>query len=217
MAGAQDYPVTFGYKAQDGYYYGPNGLVGPYHRGNDREMPMRTPIIVNGVRLGLSGNKEYNPSYTIGPHLHTGAYRGAQDIDPTPYEFNAVGAKVIKAGYLGQNEGDGVVLQGTDGINRWYLHMDRVDATIGQVIGGQDVATDQQIDQWISTQHQIAFGKPPSDAIFNDWRPVLKNNFVDGSLSLLAGIDSNAGALKNQPPTPPSNYEPVPYPVFKEK
>lgn len=65
--------------------------------------------------------------------------------------------------------------------------------------GGQDMATNQQIDQWISLFHQEAYGGPASVATFNDWRKVLKNNFVDGSLSIMIGTDTNAGALKNQP------------------
>ena len=38
MKQAKDYRVTFGYGliAKDGYYYGPKGKIGPYHRGNDR-------------------------------------------------------------------------------------------------------------------------------------------------------------------------------------
>lgn len=61
------------------------------------------------------------------------------------------------------------------------------------------MATNQQIDQWISLFHQEAYGGPASVATFNDWRKVLKNNFVDGSLSIMMGTDTNAGALKNQP------------------
>jgi len=83
-----------------------------------------------------------------------------------------------------------------------------------ELIKGGDMATDQQIDDWISKEHQIAFGKPPSDAVFDDWRGVLKNNFTDGSLSILAGIDTNAGALKNQPH---GNFVKVTETLYKEK
>lgn len=63
----------------------------------------------------------------------------------------------------------------------------------------QDMATPAQIDEWISAQYQIAFGQAPPDAVFADWRSVLSNNFVDGSISILKGIDANDGALKNEP------------------
>lgn len=74
--------------------------------------------------------------------------------------------------------------------------------------------TDAQIDEWISKQHFIAFGKPAPDAVFNAWRPVLKNNFADGSISILKGIDGNAGALKNQPT---GEYEKVNFDVYRKK
>lgn len=69
-----------------------------------------------------------------------------------------------------------------------------------KIIGqGEDMATPAQIDEWISTEYQIAFGGPASPAVFDDWRKVLNNNFVEGSVSILKGIDTNAGALKNKP------------------
>lgn len=81
--------------------------------------------------------------------------------------------------------------------------------------GGQDVADNKQIDEWISLFHQEAYGTPPTDQVFNDWRPVLKNNFVDGSLSIMQGTDTNPGALKNQPH---GNYKPYSGPaLFQEK
>lgn len=74
---------------------------------------------------------------------------------------------------------------------------------------GDNMPTDGQIQDWISKQHYIGFGKPATDAVFADWGAVLRNNFVDGSLSILAGIDTNGGALKNQPTPEPGEY--VPY------
>jgi hypothetical protein len=69
--------------------------------------------------------------------------------------------------------------------------------------GNNNMPTDAQIQDWISKEHYIGFGTPATDAVFKDWGAVLKNNFVDGSLSILAGIDSSPAALKNKP-TPPS-------------
>lgn len=93
---AKDYDVSFGYKAQDGYYYGPDGIVGPYHRGNDRPTPVGTPIKIAGKTIGLTGVS----GITSGPHLHTQACTAgsnyANDINPTPYEFKP--GTVVKAG-----------------------------------------------------------------------------------------------------------------------
>jgi hypothetical protein len=60
--------------------------------------------------------------------------------------------------------------------------------------------TNQQVDETISLLHQVAFGKPASDAVFKDWRGVLNNNYVEGVISILKGCDKNPGALKNKPP-----------------
>lgn len=83
--------------------------------------------------------------------------------------------------------------------------------------GGTDMATNQQIDQWISLFHQEAYGKPPTDAVFNSWRPLLKNSFTDGSLSIMIGTDTNAGALKNQPKGGGGDYTPVNETLYRRK
>ncbi len=67
------------------------------------------------------------------------------------------------------------------------------------VIKENDMATNEQIDEWISLFYQEAYGAAPTDAVFADWRKVLSNNFVEGSLSIMQGTDTNAGALKNKP------------------
>lgn len=88
----------------------------------------------------------------------------------------------------------------------------------GEYIGtikviGEDMATNKQIDEWISLFHQEAYGSAPSDEVFKDWRAVLKNNFVEGSLSIMIGTDTNPGALKNQPT---GEYELAP-PIYIKK
>lgn len=84
----------------------------------------------------------------------------------------------------------------------WCVKQNNVFINPLDLVGGKggdnNMATNEQIDQWISLFHQEAYGSAPTDQIFNDWRPVLKNNFVDGSLSIMQGTDTNAGALKNQ-------------------
>lgn len=75
--------------------------------------------------------------------------------------------------------------------------------------GNYPMPTDAQIDDWISKQHYIGFGVPASPATFKDWGAVLRNNFVDGSISILAGIDTNQGALKNKPPVQPGGNVPA--------
>jgi LysM repeat protein len=127
MKSAKDYKVTFGYKATDGYYYGKNGKIGPYHRGNDRAMPIGTPVKVNGVTISRSGTT----GASSGPHLHTGLWVGGSDKNPTGKEWNITGAKVYDTGYDSMN-GNYVRVIGKDGGIRVYLHNSKILVKAGQ-------------------------------------------------------------------------------------
>lgn len=128
---ASKYRVTFGYGARDGYWYGPNGRIGPYHRGNDRAMPTGTPVKVNSVLIGYSGAT----GAVSGPHLHTGLYRGSQDKDPSGKEFKVSGAQVIRTGQDSVN-GKFVVVKGKDGLTRYYLHLSVIKTRAGTKLKG---------------------------------------------------------------------------------
>lgn len=68
---------------------------------------------------------------------------------------------------------------------------------------GGIMPTDAQIDNFISYTHYLNFGTPADPATFDDWRKILKNNYVEGTISIQQGSDANPGALKNKPNTVP--------------
>lgn len=137
---ARDYPVTFPYGAKDGYWYGPNGKAGAYHRGDDRAMPSGTPVIVNGTVIGLSGNT----GMSGGPHLHLGKYVNGADVNPNEQGFDLVNPKVIATGY-DQYNGNYVKLQDASAV--WvYLHLSKINVSVGQVLQGDDMIPDH--DNW---------------------------------------------------------------------
>lgn len=127
MKQAKDYKITFPYGAKDGYYYGSNGKIGPYHRGNDRAMPINTPVKVNGVTISRSGNTGASSA----PHLHTGLWKNGKDQNPTGKEWSIVGAKVYDTGYDSMN-GNYVRVIGSDGGIRVYLHNSKVLVKAGK-------------------------------------------------------------------------------------
>lgn len=121
------YPITFGYKAQDNVFYGPNGRVGPYHRGADRACPIGTPIVINGQTIGLTGNT----GLSSGPHCHTQAMKNSQDLNPAPYEFK--GGKVTRARY--QYDFGNVVGIKVGTVEIFYAHLSKINVKIGDTIG----------------------------------------------------------------------------------
>lgn len=125
---AKNYPVTFAYGAKDGYFYGPEGKIGPYHRGDDRAMPVGTPVIVNGVTIGLSGAT----GNVSGPHLHTGKWLGNKDYNPQGQGFTFKSAIVTQIDTVNDDaNGFFVRIQG-DGYSWVYLHLSKVFVKVGQ-------------------------------------------------------------------------------------
>lgn len=147
---AQDYPVTFGYGAQDGKYYGPNGSVGLMHRGNDRATPIGTLIKIGNTTIGKTGNS----GVTGGPHLHTqaGIDKACQNtFDPTPLEFK--GGTVVATG-VGSQWGKYITLQVGDKFIT-YCHLSEVLVKVGDKIGG-DMISKQDFDNQVKANQERA-------------------------------------------------------------
>lgn len=133
MKDASQYPVTFAYGAQDGEFYGPNGSVGPYHRGDDRAMPAGTPVPVNGHQIGKSG------SGGSGPHLHIGRWVNGQDTNPRGQGFSLDGAVVTRVKYNDGLNGNWVGIRSSDGAEWQYLHLSEINVKVGQEISNMSV------------------------------------------------------------------------------
>lgn len=125
---AKDYPVTFPYGATDDYWYGPKGKIGPYHRGDDREMPTGTPVVINGVQIGLSGAT----GTVSGPHIHIGKYINGADHNPRGLGFTFKSAVVHSVDNLDDDANGKWVRLNADGAYWVYLHLSKVTCKPGQ-------------------------------------------------------------------------------------
>lgn len=123
------YPVTFAYGAKDGYYYGPRGIVGPYHRGDDRACPIGTPVVVGNTTIGLTGKS----GLASGPHCHIQAVKKNTwtDVNPRPYSFKP--GTVVGAGYHSQFGYFVKIRVGS--IDVIYAHLSATRVKYGQVVG----------------------------------------------------------------------------------
>lgn len=124
-----DYPVTTPFGQVAGY-----PLNNGFHNGIDYGYPMGTPVVVNGVQIGISNNT----GATTGPHLHIGKFVNGVVQDPgvgNGLSFNS--AVVYDTGYDATN-GNYVRITG-DGALWNYLHLKSTSVTKGQVLkGGTD-------------------------------------------------------------------------------
>lgn len=133
-----DYPVTTPFGQVAGY-----PLNNGFHNGIDYGYPMGTPVVINGVTIGISNNT----GATTGPHLHVGKYIGGAVQDPgvgNGFSFNS--AVVYDTGYDTTN-GNFVRITG-DGALWNYLHLESTMVTKGQVLAQKenDMPNDGDID-----------------------------------------------------------------------
>lgn len=110
-----DYIMTFGYGRTDPPY---GTTAFPYHRGDDWYMPDGTPIVVNGVQIGISGHS----GFVTGPHCHIGRFISGTDTDPNSQGWSLKNPHVTDIGYDDTN-GNYVGLLDASGVRWVYLHM----------------------------------------------------------------------------------------------
>lgn len=144
MAIASDYRVTFPYGSTADPY---GTAANPYHRGEDREMPVGTPVIINGVQIGLSGNS----GWSFAPHLHVGRFVNGADTAPKGGGFSFSSATVTQISEDTKN-GKYIRIQ-ADGASWVYLHLSQQTCSIGQVLKqptqGDEMITTSERAQWL--------------------------------------------------------------------
>lgn len=143
---AWDYPIGFSYGAKDGYYYGPNGIIGPYHRGDDWFCPAGSDVVVNGVVIAKTGST----GNVSGPHLHVGKFVSGSDVNPNGGGKDVVGAVVLSIGQDSTN-GKFIRLKASDGSTWVYLHLSEILVKQGDkiLVKEDDMLTQSNKDKLI--------------------------------------------------------------------
>lgn len=147
-----NYPVTTPFGQVPGY-----PLNNGFHNGIDYGYPMGTPVVVNGVAIGLSNNT----GSSTGPHLHVGKYVNGQVQNPgvgNGFQFNS--ATIFDTGY-DNTDGNYVRITG-DGALWNYLHLEKVLVTKGQELKGEDMIDLNAARRLV----RLAFYHEPADDSF---------------------------------------------------
>jgi hypothetical protein len=124
---AKSYSITFPYGATSAPY---GTTQYPYHRGDDRPTPKGTPVVIEDVQIGLTGNS----GYTTGPHLHYQEWKGNPYNDRKPQHFLKPGKVVTADSNLNQAWGKHITIAVGGGWNGTYAHLSEIYAKKGQLI-----------------------------------------------------------------------------------
>lgn len=214
MKDASQYPVTFGFGGIDGYYYGPNGIIGPYHEGDDRAMSIGVPVIVNGQEIGKSGN-----SGKVGPHLHVGRYVNGRAVNPFGGGFQLPAPVTVYDTDAVDDSADGknIRLRDGQGVIWLYDHLSEIKVAKGQIIGAgeNEVATKEQL----IVEYGLAFPNQPVNYdwvnanIGKDWSDVVNSLRDDPSRqAYITKLVNDAAAYENQP----KQFKKIDHPVYEE-
>lgn len=171
MKDASQYKITFPYGATTPPY-------SPTHKhlGDDRAMPVGTPIIVNGEIIGLSGNS----GKSTGAHEHTQEVKygvvvkpesGGYDV-PKPVVCTETGKKLDIGNFIRYRDGDGRI---------WSkFHLSEVKIKVGDIIGGSMTPL---VNEGDAVNVFTALGYPPNAndkaaAINKDWKQWIYNDVI---------------------------------------
>lgn len=144
---AQDYPITQPYGHDPSY-----PLNGGFHKGVDYGCPTGTPVVVNGVVIGLSGRS----GAVTGPHLHVGRWVNGQPTDPGRGGTNFNSAVVHSVGE--DNVNGKYVRLSADGALWVYLHLSQINVSTGQQIKGGEPPMNQGD---VTNIYRVMLGRDP--------------------------------------------------------
>lgn len=165
----QDYPVTTPYGQVPGY-----PLNDGFHRGIDYGCPTGTPVIVNGMTIGLSGNSGSANGQPIDPHCHVGKWvNGVVQNPGVGNGFTLPDATVFDTGYDDVN--GNYVRISSDGVIWVYLHLSVINVSKGQIVQGESM-TKQEAYTVTDGFYRWGTGVPPTPEQSESWASQMVSN-----------------------------------------
>lgn len=128
MKDAAQYPVTDRYGAT----YSPWSKSSP-HLGDDRSMPLGTPVLVNRVLIGKAGTT----GKSSGPHTHTQKVQGGRVVDPKGGGFSVPSPVIVVSTGFRSDIGNYVRYKDGSGVTWSIFHFDSVNVKAGDILMGE--------------------------------------------------------------------------------
>ncbi len=169
---ASDYPINYPYGATDAPYSASHP-----HRGDDRACPTGTPIVINGITIGLTGAT----GMVTGPHLHIQEWSTSY-ADTRKPQNAFVGGTVVDLGTLSEFGNFITILTG-DNWHDTYCHLSQINVTKGQLITeGNSMYQIRAIPADIVRQHYANYTNGHVQLSASDPACQGRTEFTEGSL-----------------------------------
>lgn len=138
MKTVADYAVKWKFGVTSPYPWSPSHP----HMGVDRPTPMRTPLVINGLLVGYTGN-----TGGVAPHHHLQKVQNGQVVDPQNDGFTIPEPAIVFQvdNVDDTNIGKALRIKDGQGIEWSHFHLDEITVAQGQEIKGGDMQKD--IDQ----------------------------------------------------------------------
>lgn len=217
---AKDYPVTFPYGATSWPYTSSSP-----HRGEDRSMPLRTPVEVNNTLIGYAGTT----GFSTGVHTHTQKVENYQVVNPKGGGFDVPEPTVVyDVGYDGDSVGNYVRFVDGDGVDWSIFHLDEITVEINEKLGKSMYPTEEDVNyffdtylRYAPTQRQIELytGRPWQE-LMNNVCGTLRNSLEDQSYKVsqagekIANRDKEIEALEEELNN--SSYQPIKETLYRK-
>lgn len=183
MKTLDQYPISFPYGATTPPY-----SPGHAHRGDDRAAPGVTPILVEGVQIGLVGTT----GLSTGNHTHLQEWQGNMANTRKPQNWFKGGT--VTAATQSSDFGNYVTIT-RDGWNDTYAHLSRIDVKIGDIIGTMEPKFNEgdrsNWNSWLYHEDKKRFG----NQIGQGYKDAVGGIFLSPEYNVDAFI--NGGDLEN--------------------
>lgn len=163
MKTAKDFPVTFGY-GETSYPYSEEHK----HLGEDRKMPLNTPVTVNETLIGLAGTT----GFSTGVHTHTQKVANGAVQHPRGGGFDVPYPAVVTETGYSKSIGNYVRYKDAKGVVWSIFHLNKITVKKGDILG----MSDKEIKSMAASHIRFQIGATASSRELNKYVRIFRES-----------------------------------------